>query len=95
MSHLWPGFPCAGFIPSAVATSSVLNKAGTEFAGGVTVKLCEVVPLCAVVAATGCFATGEFKGAPTGISHLWPGCPCDGFIPLATFAGATVVVVTC
>ena len=38
---------------------SVLNKAGTAlFAGGVTVKFCDVVPLCAVLAA-GCFATPE------------------------------------
>ena len=25
-----------------------------------------------------------FKGAPTEISHLWPGWPCGGIIPGAT-----------
>ena len=30
----------------------------------------------------------EFKGAPTGISQRWPGCPCGGFK-----AGVAAVVV--
>jgi hypothetical protein len=35
-----------------------------------------------------------FKGAPTAISHLCPGCPCGGFIPGAVLTAGEEVVTT-
>lgn len=36
----------------------------------------------------------EFKGAPTAISHLCPGCPCAGFMPDAVFVVLAAFVET-
>ena len=37
-----------------------------------------------------------FNGAPTAISHRWPGSPCGGFMPGSVFTlVGTSVIVTC
>lgn len=62
-----------GFIPGAVVVGAVILVGA----------FIEVGATCA-----GCVATfGEFKGAPTAISHLCPGWPCAGFIPGAVVVG--------
>ena len=68
ISHLCPACPCGGFMPGAVL-------AGAAAVGVILVIVegacCEEVVIFA----------GWFNGAPNAISHLWPGCPCGGFIP--------------
>lgn len=67
ISQRWPGSPCLGFIPVAVA-EFVLSFIGLGF-------------ICVVVTAGELFdfvAGDEFSGAPTAISQRWPGSPCLG-----------------
>ena len=60
ISQRWPGWPCAGFNPAATVVLFVLVVIVAVFVEGVLV---------------GAFDGVEFSGAPTAISHLWPGCP--------------------
>lgn len=67
ISQRWPGSPCLGFIPVAVA-EFVLSFIGLVFIG-VLVTAGELLD----------FVAGEeFNGAPTAISQRWPGSPCLG-----------------
>ena len=85
MSQRWPGCPCGGFIPGAVAagvddvTGLGTTAAFPEFAGGLLKTM--LFPL--LPAALG----ADDKGAPTAMSQRCPGCPCGGLVPGAVCPG--------
>ena len=75
-------------MPSAVGVASgvVAKSGGTGFVALVTVGVETTVVF---VAGAAVLATGELRGAPTGMSQRCLGWPCGGFMP----GGVTVVVV--
>ncbi len=95
ISHLWPSCPCGGFIPGAVGVAGCadgFNIAGVA-AGEAGVWLTVTAfPGCGEIGGVAAFG-GELKGAPTWMSQRCPGCPCAGFMPLATFCGCGGVIV--
>lgn len=68
-------------MPGAVT----VGAAGCGFAAG-GAKLAAGAGVTVALPAWPCGT--EFNGAPTGISHLWPGCPCGGFMPGAVAVAA-------
>ena len=75
ISQRWPGCPCAG-LSAPAATGEALLTAGLTALLEITGFACIGAALCA-----GCCTCigAEFRGAPTAISHRWPGAPCAGF----------------
>jgi len=82
-----PGWPCGGFIPSAVGVTvaaGACTGAGDEVMVGAGLPPgVDNAPDGGVTTCVGAGAApaGEFNGAPTAISQRWPGSPCAGFSP--------------
>lgn len=74
-------------MPGAVLTEVTAGDGAVILTGGETTGFIAGVPEGVVTRA---LASGaELSGAPTAISHRWPGSPCAGFIPFA------VAVIAC
>lgn len=70
MPHWWPGWPCGGLVPGAVAV--VPAGCADVFAGAMVGVMTGAGALPAVAGVWP-------SGVPTGIPHWWPGWPCAGF----------------
>jgi hypothetical protein len=84
-----PGWPCAGFKRTSLPLLSVVSGTCEEFDFTVVLFNNGGTGLVDLFSVFTC--EGESSGAPTAISHLCPGCPCDGF-SLAEVAEVLVVM---
>src|SRR5690349_19733914 len=73
----WPGWPCEGFsLAPVLSVGSAFHMAKESSAD----KVLATIGVVGVTVGVELLLAGAlFNGAPTAMSHLWPGWPWEGF----------------